>query len=192
MSEKILIILDLDETLIHATDKPHDDAWDFEVFHYKVYKRPYLQEFLLGLKEHFEIAVWSSASDDYVELIVKEIFPEGYDLKFVWGRSRCTYRPNYNKLDEFGYYDPFSHYDYVKRIDKVRKLNFKKERILIIDDTPQKCRHNYGNAIYPNEYLGRNPDNELLLLMSYLVTLKDLDTVRSTEKRGWREEMEKG
>jgi RNA polymerase II subunit A small phosphatase-like protein len=46
--EKILIILDLDETLIHATDKPHDDAWDFEVFHYKVYKRPYLQEFYWG------------------------------------------------------------------------------------------------------------------------------------------------
>lgn len=95
MSEKILVILDLDETLIHATDKPHDDTWDFQVFHYKVYKRPYLQEFLLGLKEHFDVAVWSSASDDYVDLIVKEIFPEDYTLKFVWGRSRCTYRPNY-------------------------------------------------------------------------------------------------
>lgn len=145
----------------------------------------------MALKKHFDVAVWSSASDDYVDLIVKEIFPDDYELKFVWGRSRCTYRPNYNKLDEFGYYDPFSHYDYVKRLDKVRRLKFNKERILIIDDTPQKCRYNYGNAIYPREYLGRHPDNELLLLMKYLLTLKDLDTVRSTEKRDWREEMEK-
>lgn len=190
MSEKILVILDLDETLIHATDKPHDDSWDFEVFQYKVYKRPFLEEFLLGLREHFDVAVWSSASDDYVELIVQEIFPEDYGLRFVWGRSRCTYRPNYNKLDELGYYDPFSHYDYVKRLDKVRKLKFKKDRILIIDDTPQKCIYNYGNAIYPKEYLGRKPDNELQLLMRYLLRVKDLTTVRNTEKRHWREEIE--
>lgn len=165
--------------------------WDFEVFHYKVYKRPHLEAFLAFLKTHFEVAVWSSASDDYVELIVKEIFPTDYGLQFVWGRSRCTYRPNYNKLDEFGYYDPFSHYDYVKRLDKVRKLKFKKDRILIIDDTPEKCRHNYGNAIYPKEFLGKGPDNDLLLLMHYLPMLKDLDTVRHREKRHWREEAQK-
>lgn len=185
---KTLVILDLDETLIHATDKPHNDLWDFSVFNYKVYKRPHLNNFLITLREHFDVAVWSSASDDYVQEIVKHIFPPDYDLKFVWGRSRCTYRPNYNKLDEFGYYDPFSHYDYVKRLDKLKKHSFKKDKILIIDDTPQKCIHNYGNAIYPSEYLGRTPDNELELLAHYLYSLKDLHTVRNLEKRNWREE----
>ena len=130
---------------------------------------------MLFLKKHFDVAVWSSASDDYVELIVKEIFPEDYGLKFVWGRSRCTYKPNYNKIDELGYFDQFSHYEYIKRLDKVRKLKLKKERILIIDDTPAKCIHNYGNAIYPREYTGHHPDNELQLLISYLLTLKDLN-----------------
>lgn len=190
-ADKVLVILDLDETLIHATDKPCDEHWDFEVFHYKVYKRPFLEEFLTGLAGNFDVAVWSSASDDYVALVVKEIFPSDYPLRFVWGRSRCTYKPDYRLLDEFGFHDPFSHYDYVKRLDKVRRFGYSKERMLIIDDTPRKCIHNYGNAIYPAEYLGGINDNELLLLLRYLGTLKDLDTVRHTEKRNWRDEAQK-
>lgn len=65
-SQKILLILDLDETLIHATSHKIRDDFDFQVFHYFVYKRPFLDEFIATCVEHFELAVWSSASDDYV------------------------------------------------------------------------------------------------------------------------------
>ncbi|MFP4291952.1 MAG: NIF family HAD-type phosphatase, partial [Cyclobacteriaceae bacterium] len=85
-------MLDLDETLIYYTRSPADEQWDLQVFDYKVYKRPYLIEFLTFIQQHFRVAVWSSASDDYVEGIVQAIFPENYSLEFVWGRSRCIYR----------------------------------------------------------------------------------------------------
>ena len=58
--------------------------------------------------------------------------------------------------------------------------------MIIVDDTPHKCIENYGNAIYPNEYLGEIDDTELLFLAKYLKTLKDATNVRTIEKRGWR------
>lgn len=82
----------------------------------------------------------------------------------------------------------FSHYHYVKRLSKVKKRrNEQMERVLIIDDTPSKSIHNYGNAIYPQEFTGDPQDDELLYLMRYLDTLKNVDDVRKIEKRGWRD-----
>ena len=75
MQEKALLILDLDETLVHATATQIREDFDFQVYNYYVYKRPGLTKFLAHCGAHFTLAVWSSASDDYVQAIVKQIFP---------------------------------------------------------------------------------------------------------------------
>ena len=188
--EKILAVLDIDETLVYATSSPKDDRWDFEVHYYRVYKRPYLTEFLDGLVKDFRVAVWSSASDDYVNEIVQRIFPKNYPLEFVWGRSQCTHRIDYQQMEITGYHDPYKHYHYVKRLSKLkRSRNERLERVLIIDDTPGKAIHNYGNVIYPKEFVGDLSDDELYWLSQYLDTLKDVENVRIIEKRGWKEEI---
>jgi RNA polymerase II subunit A small phosphatase-like protein len=97
--EKKLLILDIDETLIHATNKSLDRLPDFMISKYQVYKRPYLDEFLQEIKEDFLLAIWSSASDDYVRAVVEKIIPKEIKLEFVWGRSRCTLKRNL--WDEF-------------------------------------------------------------------------------------------
>ena len=187
-NKKILVILDLDETLVHATSSPKDNNWDHMIGQYKVYKRPGLDQFLQGLKPHFDVAVWSSASDDYVHEIVKIFFPSNYALKFVWGRSKCTRHIDYGAIENLGYFDEFNHLNYTKRIKRLKNVvQQTKERILIVDDTPSKARHNYGNVIYPSEFHGDQNDNELKLLLSYLLTLKDVKNVRGIEKRGWQE-----
>ena len=61
--------------------------------------------------------------------------------------------------------------------------------MLIIDDTPRKCKYNYGNAIYPKEFLGDKNDDELKLLFEYLLKIKDVKNFRTIEKRGWRDEI---
>jgi RNA polymerase II subunit A small phosphatase-like protein len=185
VKEKILLILDLDETLIHATEKELSYPADFQVFGYYVYKRPYLEEFMLGCNQHFKLAVWSSASDDYVEEIVKQIMPTEIKLEFVWGRSRCTYCFDALTFESAQYADYYSHYNYVKVLKKVKKRGYALERVLIVDDTPSKAKYNYGNVIYPSEYLGEEEDNELQLLLNYLITLKDIENVRTIEKRNW-------
>jgi RNA polymerase II subunit A small phosphatase-like protein len=49
------------------------------VFGYYVYKRLHLEAFLRECSRHFALAVWSSASDDYVEAVVARIMPRKSD-----------------------------------------------------------------------------------------------------------------
>ncbi|MBL3658997.1 NIF family HAD-type phosphatase [Fulvivirga sediminis] len=157
---------------------------------YKVYIRPGLKQFLDKLIINFKVAVWSSASDDYVKKIVNKIFPEEYPLEFVWGRSMCTLQHDTQSLDDLGYSDYYNHLNYSKILKKIKKRGIGRlERTLIIDDTPRKSKYNYGNAIYPSEFKGDQSDNELELLTKYLLTLKDVDNVRTIEKRGWQEKI---
>ena len=83
--DRSLLILDLDETLIHAREEAINRSADFQVFDYYVYRRPYLTEFLNRVRSDFDLAVWSSGSDDYVTAVVEHLFGTGYPLRFVWG-----------------------------------------------------------------------------------------------------------
>lgn len=185
-SERILLILDLDETLIHARETALDRPADFHLAQYHVYLRPFLIDFIGACASSFELAVWSSASDNYVRAITNQIFPDPNILHFIWGRSRCTIPRGFVGIDGLNS-QPASHLDYVKPIKKVTKLGWAKERILIVDDTPFKSSRNYGNAIYPTEFEGDMSDNELLRLATYLESIKDCPNVRTLEKRNWRE-----
>src|SRR4051812_42702126 len=86
----ILLILDLDETLVHATEEPLGRAHDFVVGPYFVYRRPHLAEFLDSCLACFRLAAWSTASDHYVRAVVGRITPPGVEPAFAWGRSRCV------------------------------------------------------------------------------------------------------
>ncbi|MBU2542106.1 HAD family hydrolase [Patescibacteria group bacterium] len=171
-----LLILDLDENLIFSSEKKLEYKEDFMIDEYYVYKRPFVDEFLEYAKKDFNISVWSSGSDDYVQEVIKNIFPKDYSLIFAWGRSRCTHK-----------YDPDTANRYpVKKLFKVKKLGFKIENILIIDDTHSKAEDNYGNAVFTTPFEGNKDDKELLSLIQYLETIKDSNNYRSIEKRFWR------
>jgi len=171
-----LLVLDLDETLIHATSSPLAVPPDFQFDSYHVYRRPGLEQFLLNISQHFTLGVWSSASDEYVEEIVKTITPDAIEWFLIWGRSRCTIKRDYN-LDN---------YYFEKKLEKVKNKGFKLEQVIIVDDSPEKARSNYGNAVYIKPFEGNREDDELRHLHDYLLTLKEVSNIRAVEKRGWR------
>jgi len=186
---KILLILDLDETLIHATKEDIGYSPDFMVFDYNVYKRPYVTDFLSNLSQDFYLALWSTASENYIDRMISEIAPLGFKFEFVWGQTKATYKRVIN-VDQYNYED-FSEFQYIKRLKKVKSLGFRLEKTLMVDDTPHKVRENYGNAIYIKEFKGNLNDNELFYLEKYLKSIKDLENVRIVEKRNWRKEIQK-
>jgi len=175
-TQKPLLIFDLDETLIHASKEPFSIAPDFQLAPYFIYKRPHLEEVLVSLFEHFHLAIWSSAGDEYVEYIVDQIKPESVSFEFVWGYSRCT-----PKLDP----DTASYFN-LKNLKKVKRKGYALRKSLIVDNTPSKVSANYGNAIYIADFTGGPEDHDLLKLCDYLISIKDKEDFTRVEKRFWR------
>ncbi len=171
-----LLILDLDECLVHASERRLHRDEDFRVGQYYVYRRPRLVEFLAGLADAFELAIWSSGTHSYVNEIVTQIEPRGEFWRFIWSRERCTQGIDAETHELV----------YRKNLKKVKRLGFDMKRMLIVDDTPEKLSLNYGNAVYVTPYVGQDDDRELPSLLEYLLAIQDEHDYRSVEKRGWR------
>ena len=176
MSSRILLILDIDETLIRASRHELDTKPDFILYEYYIYKRPYLDLFLRECSTYYDLAIWSSAGKHYVKGIVDKIMPDSIKLKHVWDISRCVYHRS-RDVPEIAL---------LKDLRKLKKKGHSLQKMLIIENSPGKVKRNYGNAIYVKDFIGDPEDNELLLLKEYLKTMHDKDNVRKIEKRNWR------
>lgn len=68
----------------------------------------------------------------------------------------------------------------------MKRAGYDLNRVLIVDDSPEKAQRDYGNAIYVAPYQGEREDCELQLLSRYLQSLATAQSVRRIEKRAWR------
>lgn len=173
---KPLLIFDLDETLVRAGHEIQGRLPDFESCGWEVYLRPYLKELLLGAGESYRLAIWSVGGELYVNSTVAQFWPQDLPIEFVWTRDRCTRR-----------FDPEWHRQYwIKCLKKTKRRGYSIKQTLIVENDAYKCQRNYGNAIYVEDYLGQEDDNELELLLKYLKWLSPHPNYRTIEKRGWR------
>jgi carboxy-terminal domain RNA polymerase II polypeptide A small phosphatase len=171
-----LLILDLDETLIHSSEHQLERQADFRVGSYFAYKRPHLEAFLEVCFAHFEVAVWTASTEDYASQIVNEVFGTRA-LKFFWSRERCTLR----------YFEDIGDRIYTKPLAKVRNSGFNLERVIVVDDLAENLHDAYGNLVQVKRFLGDSSDIELQKLAQYLPHLAQKANVRKLEKRNWRE-----
>jgi RNA polymerase II subunit A small phosphatase-like protein len=173
-----LLILDIDETLIFASETPQSRPHDFIVGDkYFVYKRPFVEEFLTWCFQNFDVAVWTTATDDYAAEIVSKVFPQSdHNLVFLWSRDRCTPALDSESRETF----------FEKKLTKLRRRGRKLEDVIAVDDTPQMWRNSYGNLVRVKPFFGEPDDDELEKLMLYLGILKNVENVRKVDKRNWR------
>ncbi len=171
-----LLILDIDETLLHSSEEPLACPCDFQVFSYYVHKRPHLDRFLTQVMEWFDVAVWSSSGESYAALVVRQVFEAPARLKFVWARNRCTH-----------HVDEETHEAYWRKdLKKVKRVGYALERVLVIDDSPEKHARSYGNLVRVTPFAGDPADTELADLLPVLDWLRTVENVRTVEKRDWR------
>lgn len=174
--DRKLLVLDLDETLVFSSEQELDRPADLSVVGYHVYKRPHLDPFLEFAFSRFEVGVWTSSGKLYAEPLVAALMP-GRPVAFVWSAMRCSLARDW----ETGAYST------QKRLAKLKKLGFKLQHIIGIDDTPSKYARNYGNLVPVREFTGDRSDDELAHLPHYLETLSGEPNIRAIEKRNWRE-----
>ncbi len=174
-STQKLLILDLDDTLFHATKTALEIPHDFMVEDYFVYKRPHVDAFLDFCRQHFRLAVWTSASEDYATANVVKLFGNSDNLAFLWHRQQCITR-----------FDPASgEYHYIKDLKKVKRKEFTLDQVIALDDSPEKLQRNYDNLLRISPFFGET-DDELLQIMPFLLKLKTAANIRNIEKRGWK------
>jgi RNA polymerase II subunit A small phosphatase-like protein len=152
MTRVRLIVFDLDETLVHATKVPLPYAHTFQVGPYFVYVRPFASELIKFCASHFEVAVWSSSSERYVEKLTAELFGTTFPVVFSWAVSKCVQKV-----------DPRSNgYVYIKDLRKVMKHGYAADEIIMIDDSPEKLQRQPTRHLCLPAFTGDPLDTELL------------------------------
>ncbi len=179
LNQRHLLILDLDETLIHAKENAETVELpppSFTIPGYQIWKRPFVDAFIEKIMDWFDVAVWTSSSNSYAEAVIPQIFPNPDRLIFVWSRSKCTLHYDHDLWE----------YSWRKNLDKVKR-QFKRslEHILIIDDSSKKLDRHYGNLISVLPFKGSMQDTELRDILPFLEWIRSAPNVRVIEKRNW-------
>lgn len=171
-----LLVLDLDETLIHANRRSFEGA---ELFTGEFYiaVRPGLEQFLRAVSKQYDLLVWSNNGMDYINQVLDHTWPDqSLRLVDIFSSAQC------GGLVKNGQKTP-----YYKDLKKVAKLHpvYSIDRIVGIDNLPDIYSQCYGNLIAVESFTGK-PDNELELLTTYLLSIAEAPSLRKLEKRGWR------
>lgn len=149
----MLLILDIDETLVHTV---------FYKTGMKIIKRPYLNTFIRMLKgnPNIHVGIWSAGRKHYVHNVVRYIFPPDMPLEFILTREDL----------DFDGKKPISKVMYL--YPHLRKIGI--EHTLIIDDKEGVTGFNDLNHLQLCPFEGEEDDDSLLQLAYHLAKNWDM------------------
>ncbi|XP_075070178.1 CTD small phosphatase-like protein isoform X2 [Mixophyes fleayi] len=162
--EKKCVVIDLDETLVHSSFKPINNAdfivpveIDGTIHQVYVLKRPHVDEFLQKMGEMFECVLFTASLAKYADPVA--------DLLDRWGvftarlfRESCVFHRG----------------NYVKDLSRLgRELN----KIIILDNSPASYIFHPENAVPVQSWFDDMSDTELLDLIPFFEGLSKEENV---------------
>ncbi|XP_037394991.1 uncharacterized protein ctdsp1 isoform X1 [Pygocentrus nattereri] len=167
---KICVVIDLDETLVHSSFKPVNNAdfiipveIDGAVHQVYVLKRPHVDEFLKRMGELFECVLFTASLAKYADPVS--------DLLDKWGAFRCRL---------FRESCVFHRGNYVKDLSRLgRDLN----KVIIVDNSPASYIFHPDNAVPVASWFDDMSDTELLDLIPFFERLSKVDDVYAVLKQ---------
>jgi len=183
-----LIVFDIDSTLFDSLDK--DDGTvsikaDHKLVHggdhFKMYARPYLENFIKFCQKNFKkIALWTHADKLWLKKFIDNILPNNTDLLFTYHSSHAeeVVIPKKGEVK-------------LKPLSKIYAEfpEFNSSNTIIIEDTEDNCLKNLKNCIIVPEFsvkkhVDGEPDIVLPLLAKYLLKLQS-GKVATIDRKGW-------
>ncbi|XP_060049884.1 carboxy-terminal domain RNA polymerase II polypeptide A small phosphatase 1 isoform X2 [Erinaceus europaeus] len=186
-SDKICVVIDLDETLVHSSFKPVNNAdfiipveIDGVVHQVYVLKRPHVDEFLQRMGELFECVLFTAS------------LAKGPGRSASWAFKSPAYSPPHHQyadpvadlLDKWGAFRArlfrescvFHRGNYVKDLSRLgRDLR----RVLILDNSPASYVFHPDNAVPVASWFDNMSDTELHDLLPFFEQLSRVDDVYS-------------
>lgn len=168
--KKRTIVLDLDETLIHAspqlTNPDHvisKHLQDGSSLIIRVNIRPYVQMFLQTISDFAEIIIFTASMKQYADPILDLLDPSHKLITSRYYRESCI-------LHSTGY------------IKDLNIFNKPLKDILIVDNLASNFKFQKENGILIKSWFGEKSDTELLKLLKLLRKATLLDDMRNCDK----------
>jgi Dullard-like phosphatase family protein len=164
------LILDMDETMIHAdfdgkyNNPDHTITFicDGEENSVPIFIRPGLFEFLKNTYEMFEIIVFTAGVKEYADAVLNYLDPDGKYFKYRFYRHNCISVGNRVCIKDLRMF-----------------INRKQEDIIIVDNSLYSFSNNLSNGVLINSFYNDKEDRELNNLLNYLNQyLREADDVR--------------
>ena len=151
---RLKIILDLDNTLIYASQTNNFSLNYFRIRDYYVYKRPNLENFLLSLSEIADLYLYTSSNEEYANEILN-IIDSRHLIKKRFYRQNCLFINN----------------EFIKDVNNLSNFNYDPNYLLIIDDNFNCYRNFHDNIIQIKSWKGEINDDFLYKIQSNLKRL---------------------
>ena len=171
-NNKKILILDLDETLVHSSFYPFNyngenirpDISFNILFNNKYYDifvlfRPYFKEFLNKMNKIFNIYIFTASIKEYAEPLLKKLDINNLIKKKLF-RENCTLSEDY------------------KYIKDLNTLNENLKNVILIDNNPNSFRYNKCNGIPIKTWHYEKNDRELIKIIPFLTFLSTVEDVR--------------
>lgn len=170
LSERKTLVLDLDETLVHTSFQPVDNA-SFElniniedpsggpgqIFRAYVYVRPGVSEYLKRMTELFNVVVFTASVKQYCDMVMERLDPSGKIQKLY--RTDCT----------------FTNGVYVK---DMRRFSSHLKDVVMIDNSAISCALQPDNCIVCPAFYDNMKDRYLIDIIPLMEQLANCSDVR--------------
>ena len=170
-NQKKILILDIDETLVHSAFAPFNRPADillnikFNGLNKKIYvlKRPHVDEFLKELSNIFEIITFTASLSQYADPLLDSL-DKFHVVSHRLFRENC--------INQKGMY-----------IKDLRKIGTDLKNIILIDNNPISYIMNIDNGLPILTWYESLKDNELMKLIPLLKYLANVEDVRTIIKK---------
>lgn len=173
-----LLVLDLDETLVHSSPARLGRDAEHRVLGYHVYERPGVRAFLEDAFSRFAVGIWTASTATYADEILS-LLTDVSRFQFIWSREHCS----------IATHPETQRFDLLKDIRQLELAGYDASRILFVDDLPHRLCLSTENIIQVRPFTGDAKDDELGDLLTYVSWLHPVKDVRRVDKRSWRAEV---
>ena len=170
---KKMLILDLDETLVHSCFKPAENNNNIAKpdillkikFHSKyhdvfVYKRPFVDEFLEKMNKYYNLIIFTASVQEYADPLLDQLDKNRF-IKLRYYRNSCL-------LDKKG-----------KFIKNLSTIYNDLKNVILLDNNPISYSYNKSNGLPIITWQFDKKDRELLKLIPILEFLSEVNDIRN-------------